>query len=173
MSYGFLHWHNSPGFNPVSFCFGISCGSCSLLVPAVGHAFVPWFRHGTATLTWILSSELLLWNLPCTRILSSLGFSTRSFYQHSPGYYPVSSSQAPAIAHTFVPWVFDAVLLPSGPQCFLHYSAQQYAYFFDGNNPLVCKPLFQHNYGPLIQSDHPLSALPQQVQPGEVFVGDH
>lgn len=57
---------HSPGSNPVSSCFGISCGSCHEC-PLFAHTFVPWafdasdYCHGVLIL------------------------------QYSPGYYPVGS----------------------------------------------------------------------------------
>jgi hypothetical protein len=144
---------HSPGYYPVRSCFGISHA------PAY---FVP----------WVFDAFLLPRHSPGYYPVSScFGISHAPAYfvpwvfdavllpQHSPGYYPVSSSHRPPISQTFVSWVFltrsiDHLVLSA----FLHYSAQRFAYFSTetilGNNPLVCKPLFNHqSYSPLIQSD--------------------
>jgi hypothetical protein len=138
-------------------------GSCQC--PMLAHFRPLGFRHGpyTAILTWILSSEFLVLMLP-----------------HSPGYYPVSSwflcchtrldiMNLPCTRH----WLVLGFTFNRFPGLFL----SVIAYFFNRNNPLVCKPLLlllsQQSWKSPNTVWLSLLAFPQQVEPGEVFVGDH
>jgi hypothetical protein len=114
-----LTW--TPGSNPVSSCLEFR-GSCEC--PLLLHTFVPWvfdashYCHGSCFAISCGSCE-------CPPLAHIFVSSVSFILQYSPGYYPVSSCAAT------LAWILSGELL--------FWSA--IAYFFDRNNPLVCKPL--------------------------------